>query len=347
MSCSLFIISCSTIFYQPEEWVDDKRVNVDLNIYATLSEMTMLNETTPIASSNEDKDIRITVELYPVTEWNEITGECAARIVTTQPFNGNNNSYRLSQTAFIEPARYSLLVWADFVNKGTAADKYYNTADLRKVSIITVPEEAGFNPQKDAHAGKEVLNISAYKNKTAVPAQTVNIRLLRPFAHYQLWANDLQAYRTQNNNENPPPLTVKTDYEVSFLPSKYDIFAANVVGHHSPTFLRSVNNAPELPNTDRELMLTEDYVLLSQDDFDISSATFTIYRPDNTVLNVINLEEKNTTIQLRRNELTIVKGRYLTSAVISVRPPSNDLNQGGAGIDDRFKGDSVLILPNF
>ncbi|GHT68161.1 hypothetical protein FACS189452_07300 [Bacteroidia bacterium] len=345
ISCSLCISSCSTVFYQPDEGAFDTRMSVDLNVSVSLLEMKMVGDATSIAESNDGKDIRITVELYPTTEWGEITGERAARIVATQPFKSSTDFYQLKETVLLEPVRYSLIVWADFVEQGTTIDKYYNTADLREVSIINTLEK-GFNPQKDAHAGKEILNISAYKSKPSVPAQKVNVPLLRPFARYQLWTDDLRRYISQNPGE-ALPLTVKTDYDISYIPLQYDIFAAKVDRRtQSLSFLRSTDNNTAVPNSENDLMLTEDYVLL-ENNFEISLATFTIYRPDNTVVGTVDLEAIGKTIELRRNELTIVSGRYLTSSPSAIRPPTTPDNPGGGtGINDRFKDEVVKILPD-
>ncbi|GHT75021.1 hypothetical protein FACS189456_6810 [Bacteroidia bacterium] len=339
-------MSCSTIFYQPDEWAFDNRMSVDLNVSVSLLEMEMVGDATSIAANNDDKDIRITVELYPATEWGEITGERAARMVGTQPFDSDIDFYQLTETVLVEPDRYSLIVWADFVERGTTTDKYYNTADLRAVSIINTLEK-GFNPQKDAHAGKEILNLSAYKNKPAVPAQKVNVRMLRPYARYQLWSNDLRNYTTQNGGV-APPLTVETNYDISFLPTQYDIFAAKEGGlNMSPSFLRSVNTNTIVPGG-INLLLTEDYVLLAQDTLVIRAAIFTIYNQDNTVRNTVDLEVAGTPLRLRRNELTTLTGRYLTNSFTSgVTPPLIPVNRGGVGIDDNFRGEKVVELPDF
>ncbi|GHT14476.1 hypothetical protein AGMMS4956_12350 [Bacteroidia bacterium] len=334
--------SCKTVFQYPDEDMTDTRMDVKTRITVNLTELKMTNHPS-VGASNTDKDIRFVIDFIPISPTGAVAGERAAQIVAAQPCTGVA-VYQLQEIQVkLAPARYTLLVWADFVDRGTLADKYYDTHDLQTVNIIPTAVAAGYNVQKDAHAGKGILNIAHFAGQNSVPTQTVIVALIRPFAHYQVVATDVQTYISfaARNGEPPPPLsplTVKCDYGLTHLPSQYNVSTAQVGNYvQMGTYQRS-NIA--LPAADTTLLLAEDYVLV-QNTNNIY-ATFTIYRPttggtSTFVHNIIDLEQDHKPIQLKRNQLTIVKGKFLTQ----------DINQGGVGIDDRFKGDTVIYLPNW
>ena len=76
----------------------------------------------------------------------------------------------------LHAARYHVVAWADYVDKGSTEDKYYTIGSLSSIRIPEPEEYIGDEEHKDAYVGRQAFDLTVYRdrwNETAECAITL------------------------------------------------------------------------------------------------------------------------------------------------------------------------------
>lgn len=213
---------------------------------------------------------------------------------------------------------YDLRLWTDYTHTGNPlADAFYNTENLKAVSIVTEPYMANTDA-KDA----------AYRNENNVtlPEEdaTINVQLQRPLAKYRIIADDVETYRklAEAEPEKYPPLeelTVTVQYE-NFFPSAFNAADGKVTDA-----LTGIGYTTSFTGTDtemNELVLASDWVMVGATDSSVTALISIKDADGNTICQV-----RNTKIEYKQGHLTTLRGKFLTAGI----------NNGGVTIDTSWE----------
>ena len=239
--------------------------------------------------------------------------------------------YKLNDTLKLPAKKYILIAWIDFVEAGSKVDKYHNTEDLQKVSIINpTGQYQGYSTTRDAWTAKEIMDLTPYRGQRYYH-HTAEMKAKRPYAIYQIITTDIEEYNTyhQTSYSSVQPEQTKVRYSLwhpmsfnAYLNSPLD-FRANISYTH--------NNWDAVPGKER--VIASDYIFVNgNEDNYASDINFDILTPAGKIINKINLKID----LLKQNHLTIIKGEFLTK----------NLNDNGEiGVNDRFDDEIVIQLP--
>lgn len=200
------------------------------------------------------------------------------------------------------------------------ADAFYHTESLKAVTLFTEPYTANTDAKDAAYGNESGIAISDKGTTLSMPLQ-------RPFAKYRIIvdADEIAEYlkmRKVNPQEFPPieELTVSVQYE-GYFPSGFNISTEKpndaVVGiTYSGSLSRYDGSAAELE-------LGSDWILVNGNTSFVNATVIVSDSQGNVICRI-----PGTQIDYRRNQLTTVKGRFLTSGA----------NSGGVHIDTEWDG---------
>jgi hypothetical protein len=274
-----------------------------------------------------DYDIRYIIDIYEadpnlVTRVNSKT----QRIVRTESSIITRGIYHVEEKLSLSQKHYKIIAWVDFVEKGTTADKYYNTADLQDISAIQQTARIGYNTTKDAFAGNFDLDLTVYKNQRFIERDIV-VKVKRPFAVYQIITTDIEKYITYNQEKSYSsiaPGKTRLVYNL-FCPTGYNAFL-----HAPDDFTTGINYVYDIVDIvpQQQAIIAMDMVFVEDDTF--YSVDFEIFSADDEHINTT----RGLNINLKRNKLTIIRGEFLTK----------DIDDGSVGIDDGFDDEIIINL---
>ena len=125
LSAVLSLTACKTIHEYPgEPGVDPSLIDVKLSLDIDME----LNDGDPIIQTYMDMlgsayDIRYIVEIYKVSDsYAETVGSLQKRIVKTEETIIEDGVYSIDEQIQLHAGVYSVMVWIDFVIKGTDTD---------------------------------------------------------------------------------------------------------------------------------------------------------------------------------------------------------------------------------
>ena len=277
LSAVLSLTACKTIHEYPgEPGVDPSLIDVKLSLDIDME----LNDGDPIIQTYMDMlgsayDIRYIVEIYKVSDsYAETVGSLQKRIVKTEETIIEDGVYSIDEQIQLHAGVYSVMVWIDFVIKGTDTDYYYNTANLHEIRINRIDGAyPGYDVTKDAFSAQENLDLIPYANERfaeiemTIPAHTE--------AAYGLYF----------------PMGYNVYYSVP------DAFEAGV--GYTFDVVETVEQ--------KEAILASDYVFVD-DKETFYYLNFSVYSAEDKLINT----SRDIRINLERNRLTIVRGEFLT-----------------------------------
>ena len=216
---------------------------------------------------------------------------------------------------------YDLRLWTDYARtEAPLSNAFYHTESLKAVTIFTEPYTANTDA-KDAAYGNE--------NGITMPCEgaTVTMALQRPLAKYRIIvdADEIAEYlrmRAINPAEFPPieELTVSVQYE-GYFPSGFNVSTEkpnDAVG--GIAYTTSLSDCDALAS---EIELGSDWILVNGNTSFVNATVIVSDSQGNVICRI-----PGTQIDYRRNQLTTVKGRFLTSGA----------NSGGIRIDTEWDG---------
>ena len=249
---------------------------------------------------------------------------------------------------------YRLMVWADFVETGSTADKYYHPASFSEIYLDENHE--GNTDYRDAFRGW--VDVTLVSDVYEVQTVSAEVEMQRPLARFTFVTTDLreflerEATRVNRNNrtdtkeadtkdvdtkypdtkdpEKDEPNSISLDdyrvvfYYTGFMPDTYNMFTDKPVD--SATGVSFSSTLSQL-NED-EATMGFDYVLVNGSESSVM-VTVGLFDSENTPLSMS--DEIN--VPLTRSVDTIVRGSFLMQEA-----------NGGVGIDPGFEGDHNINI---
>lgn len=246
--------------------------------------------------------------------------------------DGNTVTFK---PVLIPGRKYTFVVWADIVKKddqGEWVNTLYNVEDLTKVTI----NEANWKPMdetRDAYTGFTVEEV--------LPANgDIKVNLTRPFGKLRIITEDMKA--VGDLYVSPDYAIVEYQsvpvYSFNALDGTYTP-AANATLAKTHAMFEIVNYNSNVEN--KSMTLFTDYFFAPNEEVALGNFTLKVYDTNDQDANtqeyttLITSTPFPTTIPVKRNTLTTIKGNLLTTNTgFTVTAEVNDVFTGGEVIYD-------------
>lgn len=216
---------------------------------------------------------------------------------------------------------YDLRLWADYaLTEALLADAFYHTESLKAVTIFTEPYTANTDAKDVAYGNENGITLSG-------EGATITMAMQRPLAKYRLIvdADEVEEYlniRKYNPQEFPPieQLTVSVQYE-GYFPSGFNVSTGKP--NDATGGIAFSGSLSHYDGSATELELCSDWIFVNGTSSFVNATVIVSDSQGNMICRV-----PGTQIDYRRNQLTTVSGRFLTSGT----------NSGGIRIDTKWDG---------
>lgn len=312
IKCS--VLCCALLFFflssckggdEPEVF-GSAPVVVTLQLDTAMVDWQVVNDSRAVASH----DLRCQVAAFPVNSSGAIVDAPVMSQTVVFTAAGQQNECRM----VLPSGSYRLLAWADWVEHGSVADKYYATGDFSNISFKGSYE--GNNDYRNAYTGKAEVSFQVKQgDTTTVVRQQLPLRSI--MGKVKFVATDYNEYLAKGQN-----LRVLVAY-TGFLPNRYSVLRG--VPFDATTGVNFLSTMTEVSTEgDGSATLGYDYVMVNGEE---SSVTMALGMYDDEGKLVGTSSTLN--VPIKRGGITVVKDKFLT------RTSSG----GGIGIDPSFEGD--------
>lgn len=315
---------CRSIHDAPPEngGVDPTLVNVKLKL--SIKELEMepfsLNRVTG-ASINESHDLRYVVEIYRQGQTQVPENVIQRSVVVPQ----SSDSISLNFDLKLHARKYTLLLWADYVPKGSADDHQYDVGSL--LSIKIQDSYVGSSDDKDAFSGVLDLDLTQYRDQWNVTVDKV-AELERHMAKYEIVTTDIVKYVDRigkGASVDMEGMKVKVMYD-GYFPSGYNVLTGKPNDALQGLGFESIFEV--FSKTDGRLAF--DYVFVNGVESAVS-ASLIISDKNGVQVNRVD----GISIPLRRAVVTTIQGEFLTKDY-----------SPGIGINPDFEGNIDVVIPD-
>jgi len=233
----------------------------------------------------------------------------------------------------LKARKYRLVVWMDYVLKGTVNDLYYNTGNGKTLNTIHVPsvyEYVAGTDFKDSQTYVSELDLTGYAGQWSADI-TVRATLYRPVAKITVLASDLAEYAssigwTGTLNDLADNLVVETSYE-GYCPTGYNAITGKLNDAQVGYKYGSSASYPFELEKKEYMHAGFDYVFVNGE----SSVTLTV-RISTRSGQLVN-EVNHLVVPTRSGKETILIYMLLTKEYVP-----------GIGIDPGFDGEFNIII---
>ncbi len=196
---------------------------------------------------------------------------------------------------------YTFVAWADMVDGVNAGDKYYNTSNLKNVTLES--NWTAMNECRDAFTATKLV-------EDFQSTSTIELKLVRPFAKLRIVTTDME----QLNDLDIDPTKATITY-VSKHYNAFNAFEGKVVAESKNRDIKHENFAiisygEDALNEDANKTLFTDYFFAAEDD--VVKFTLNVY--DQFGEEIGATKDFTTDIPVKRNNLTTILGNVLTEA---------------------------------
>ena len=248
------------------------------------------------------------------------------------------NDYDTSVKLQIPKGEYTLMVWADFVKKGTHKHHFYDPGNFSE--IVLYGDHKANTDLRDAFRGTKPVEV--YEVKPDEEAADIIIPMERPLAKFTVVTTDLKEFFEREEEAARKRAEARgeeydesrginlSDYQVvfyysGFMPSAYSMFTDRPIDSKTGvTFYSKLEQISE-----DEARMGFDFVMVNGKD---ASVMVTMGLLDAEGNPVSSSDEIN--VPLNRSKNTIVRGKFLMQEA-----------GGGIGIDPGFNGDYNITIP--
>lgn len=248
------------------------------------------------------------------------------------------NDYDCKVDLQIPKGEYSLMVWADFVKKGSYNHWFYNPDNFSE--IVLHGDHKANTDLRDAFRGTLAAHVQSPEDGRA-PEEIV-VDMERPLAKFTVVTTDLQEFFEREEEAARKRAEARgeeydegrginlSDYNVvfyysGFMPCAYSMFTDKPID--SKTGVLFYSKLEQISNT--EARMGFDFVMVNGTD---ASVMVTMGLLDAEGNPVSTSDEIN--VPLNRSKNTIVRGKFLIQEA-----------NGGIGIDPGFEGDHNIVIP--
>ena len=292
LALAIGLVSCQT---EPEGFDVNVGGEQDVNITVSLPESTR-------AASNQGFDFTNFVDngQYDLRYILEISyNDKVVRAVQTTETTSATFPVRLAPNKV-----YTFTVWADLVKEGTDDDLFYNTTDLKNITLKTDVDQniRDIVELRDAYTHTDTFNFTTEREK-------LNMTLTRPFAKVRVVATDLDKVTDFGINPAKGVVEYTSDIHTSFNAVAGDV-NANVIA--KPTFdYNIVANDYDEVDEQKQLTVFADYIFVPAAENTQPTVTFTLDVKESNN-GTIKKNHFNTAIPVERNKVTSIVGDVLT-----------------------------------
>ena len=339
----LLLAGCDNLILElPEgEGVDPSLVNFNLNLAVdpAMEPYVPSGKASDSEGNVTEHDVRWIVEIFR----DEIDGEPESScVLTCDPAPDGNHRYNTSFD--VHAGKYVIVAWADYVDDGSVADKYYNVSSLSQISIAAPEDYIGNEEHKDTYVAVEEVDLTGYRDKWNSTADH-SITLQRPMAKIEFITTDVEKmldnlaklYNSSRHDANArlsdallsanPDLgtiEIKVEY-AGYLPSGFNVYTDKpndaVLGMSFSSSLEQLS--------DEEARLGSDYVFVNGNESAVMVNLVISDNEGNLINRVAGIE-----VPIARGKLTTVKDEFLTKDYAP-----------GIGIDPGFDGEIDIVIP--
>ena len=179
-----------------------------------------------------DYDIRYQIRVYKTDSEGGIrSDDYTAVTVTKDDVTDPDHSVSME----IGEGSYRFLVWADYVDNGGDADKFYTTGDFKEITLAG-ESHCGNNVFRDAFRGEATATVASGDGTP----QEITVEMERPLARFQFVTTDLETFITNalkeqeardgaEKEDSPTKAVNLDDYRIvfryaGFMPSAFNAF---------------------------------------------------------------------------------------------------------------------------
>lgn len=340
----LFLLSslCLQTGCDVHEWpIEAEYVPFYLNVdfETAMSEEEYLYSRSSRAHTGEGAhDIRYVIRAYPMTSDGKVSSEYHSEFVFSKTVESLGEDYGYRTSLDLPEGRYRLMVWSDFVDRGSVSHKYYDCGNFNSIELYG--GHRANTDYRDAFSGTaDIELVSTIQEGVEVLESTVV--MTRPLAKYTFISTDLQEFvsrellrlsRIEGTTEGEGSRVIDLeDYEVvvyypMYMPDTYNLFTDKAV--NSATGVQFSSRVIRL--SEDELSLGFDYVFINDDPDAKVTVRVGVFDKEGTQLAM----SESMNIPLKRSVNMLVRGKFMTVE-----------SDGGISIDPSFNGDHNIVLP--
>ena len=306
--CGLFVLSLlmSCKGSDEPEYTGSAPVVVTVQLDTAMVDWQTITDSRAIASH----DLRCQVAAYPVTKTGSLADAPIERQTVIFTADGQQGECRM----VLPSGDYRLLAWADWVDHGSATDKYYTTSNLGDITFLGRYE--GNNDYRNAYSGNAAVSFKVKQgDTTTVVREQLSLRSI--MGKVRFVATDYNEYLEKGQN-----LRVLVAY-TGFLPNRYSV--PRGVPFDATTGVSYLSSITETSTEgDGTATLGWDYVMVNGDESSVTMA-LGLYNDEGNLVG----QSSTLNVPIKRGGITIVKDQFLTKTA----------GGGGIGIDPSFDGD--------
>ena len=307
LCCALLFIFLSSCKGSDEpEVMGSAPVVVTLQLDTAMVDWQTIDDSRAIASH----DLRCQVAAYPVNADGAIVDAAVDRQTVFFTADGQQGQCRM----VLPSGSYRLLAWADWVEHGSVADKYYTTSDFNDITFIGKYE--GNNDYRNAYSGSAAVSFKVkLGDTTTVVREQLPLRSI--MGKVKFVATDYNDYLAKGQN-----LRILVAYS-GFLPNRYSV--PRGVPFDATTGINFISSISETSTEgDGTATLGWDYVMVNGEESSVTMA-LGLYNDEGQLVG----QSATLNVPIKRGGITVVKDDFLTKTA----------GGGGIGIDPSFDGD--------
>lgn len=263
------------------------------------------------ADENSDHQVRHVVKAFPATRGETSRSEDASMTFTSDIADGLDATIDIT----IPSGDHTIIVWTDYVDKGSTDDKYYSTDDFSEVILNNNNAYSGSNNRRDAFYGSATV--------AEGDDRPVTIEMKLPMARYTFVTTDLRRFIERETAAKDARSFNLDDYTVKFVYPRYVSCSFNLfVGHTADSRIGLTYTSTMRQLSDDEAELGFDYVIVNDAETSVNVGAEIYDKGGKLVARIPAID-----VPLKRSRSTVVKGDFLSAVA-----------DGPATIDPDFNG---------
>ena len=336
-SCLLAMLTGCDVHEWPEK-AEEVAFNLELVFHTDMGEENWFYADGAVSRATSGHDMRYIIRAYPMASNGQVSNVPTAEWTYYKDNVTLGDDYSYSSQFVLPEGSYRIMVWTDFTDAGSTANKYYNYDNFN--SIVLHGTHKANTDYRDAFSGSTDLVLESTIVE-GVEIQNLTIKMKRPLAKYTFVATDLQEFIDkelirlkgtgrgaeveESRQISLDDYTVVVQYPM-YMPNTYNLFTDKAV--NSATGVQYRSKLTKL--NDSEASMGFDYVVINDD-------------PDAKVTVRVGLMDKqgnqlvmspSFNVPLKRSVNSIIRGKFLVTE-----------SDGGISIDPSFNGDHNIVIP--
>ena len=339
--CTAFFTACDVHEWPEETPLTEEKFTVRLDFHTDMGEQDYFYDARSVELM-EGYDMRYTLKAFPYESTRNADGTRSVSRSAMWEYKFTRavelNQYDCEVDLQIPKGEYMMMVWADFVKKGTTDNFFYAPENFSEITLYG--DHKANTDLRDAFRGTKAVEVFEVKPNEA--PEDIVIPMERPLAKFTVVTTDLREFFEREEEAARKRAEARgeeyeegrginlSDYQVvfyysGFMPSAYSMFTDKPID--SKTGVQFYSKLEQI--NDDEARMGFDFVMVNGQD---ASVMVTMGLLDAEGKPVSMSDEIN--VPLSRSVNTIVRGKFLMQEA-----------SGGIGIDPGFEGDHNIVIP--